>query len=437
LAIDAVPPTESHRTGGFVQRLAWRHWVATVALATLCVALTSGATPWIQALGGAFSPPDLAADVAAAQLLAGGSHPYTADFAARQAGILNIPAHEGYPYFPHPPFAVALMWPFAGLAFNVIAAAWFALSLGLLFVLGTVLAEIATTSDESGSSAGPRTAPAVLAFGLLLLWPPVLYNLEKGQFSILLAVLIALAWRALTRGRDSRAGIYLGAAAAIKTFPLVLGGYLLTRAPRALKWLIVVAGMTTFAMLVWMGPRALPAFVRHSAENITFWQTWPAVTYSVHGAAARVFIGGQWATPLMHSPALARTVELVAILVLIGCALRSSVRPHQDEGTRFAAWTTLLVVLNPVSMGHNGVLLALPAVLTARPSLRGCRTWPKLAWAIAIVLVSIPRQTLLWMAPAPLDPWQSVFITALPMWGALLLFAAAVARPSLAPHPLG
>ena len=87
----------------------------------------------------------------------------------------------------------------------------------------------------------------------------------------------------------------------------------------------------------------------------------------------------------------------------------------------------LLPILNPQSLGHNGTLLALPLVLTARALLRDRRAWLKVGWSVALALVSIPRQTLWRLAPLPIDPLEGIAIIALPMWGALLLFAVAVA----------
>jgi hypothetical protein len=197
-----------------------------------------------------------------------------------------------------------------------------------------------------------------------------------------------------------------------------------------LKWLIATGATATLAMVAYMGPAAVPAYIQQSSDNVTFWQTWPAVTYSIHGVIARLFIGGRWAEPLTQAPTLAHVVEALLMLVLVTCAARASARscPKDDEGDRgFAVWTILLVLLNPISMGHNGVLLALPIVLTARALGTDGRTWAKVAWVAGVVLASIPRQTLVSMTATPLDPLRSVFFTALPMWGALSLCAVALA----------
>jgi hypothetical protein len=405
-------------------------WILVTAFYTLAVLLSSGATPWLQALAGAFSPPDFAQDIAAARMVAAGAHPYTASFAAQHARVMGVSAQEGYPYFPHPPAAVVLFRPLADLPFGTAALMWFVMSLGLLFALAALLAETATRVSVDGRRTKLSGSAVMCSLGLLLVWPPVLYNLEKGQLSILLAVIVAAAWRALVVERFALAGAYIGVAAAVKVFPLVLGGYLVARAPRAIAYFAGIAGASTLLALAWLGLDALPAFLRHSAGNLSYWETWPAVTYSLHGAAARVFVGGQWAEPLLHAPALARSLVALASLFLVGCATLVSWRTSSHDGreeSRFAVWATLLILLNPLAMGHNGVLLALPIVLLGRALLRNRQTWPKIAWGAGVVLASIPRQTLLLLAPAPVDPWRSLSVTALPMWGTLLLFAVAIA----------
>ena len=119
------------------------------------------------------------------------------------------------------------------------------------------------------------------------------------------------------------------------------------------------------------------------------------------------------------------------MIILASITLRTTVKARPDasveqRGAVFAAWVGLLPILNPQSMGHNGLLLALPFVLTGRALARDSRTWPKVCWALALGLVSIPRQTLQRLAPAPSGPLDAVAVLSLPLWGGLLSFAAAV-----------
>jgi hypothetical protein len=403
-----------------------RRWIGATALLTCLVACSAGTAPWVAAVGGAFRPPDFAQDVAAAQVLASGSDPYVGDIARRHADVLGLRAADGYPYLPHPPFAILLTTPFAQLSFKGAARSWFAASLALCFVLAIVLAHLSRRGNDREL---PKLRHALIGFAALLMWPPVLYNLEKGQFTILLAALVAIAWALLARDDSSVGGLWLGLAAAVKLFPAVLAVYLLFRRPRAATWFAIVAVGATTAPCVWIGWHVLPEFLGQSAANLTYWQTWPAVTYSFHGLAARSFVPSEWSQPIMRAPSIANAFGALASVILVAIASRTTVRclPNDCDAVLFAIWSVLLIPLNPLAMGHNGVLLALPIVLIGNAIADESRLWPKLMWSAGCVLVSIPRQTIFDAAPLPVTPWRSFGVVALPLWGTLLLFSAGIA----------
>src|SRR5215468_8279447 len=122
-------------------------WFIATGLLTLCVACSSGWTPWADAVRGAFHPPDFAQDIAAGQVIATGLDPYEVNFAPWHARVMGVPAAQGYPYIPHPPFALLLTLPFAYQSFPAAASAWFAISVALLGILAVLLAETATSAS--------------------------------------------------------------------------------------------------------------------------------------------------------------------------------------------------------------------------------------------------------------------------------------------------
>ena len=404
-----------------------RTWVAGAAVLMLLVASSAGIVPWRDAIAGAFSPPDFAQDIAAGRILAANGDPYAANFAATHAQVLGIPSTDGYPYLPHPPLVIALSWPFAGMTFGAAALSWFAGSLACAFVLAIVLSGFARS--QTGFSL-PRLPEALLCFGGLLVWPPVLYNLEKGQFSILIAMLIALGWVSLTRRGCRAGGICIGLAAALKLFPALLGLYLMIRHRRAAIWFVITGVAATMLPLFWLGWRAVPEFIAQAAGNLSYWQTWPAVTYSLRGLAARVLIGSNWSLAVMHAPQAATAIVMVSSTVLIAIAVHATLRHASREDSDdllFAIWSILLLPLNPLAMGHNGVLLALPIVLIGRALATDPSASLKVLWVAGCVLVSIPRQSIFEAAPVPVTSFRSLAIVALPLWGTLLLFATGVA----------
>jgi hypothetical protein len=397
-------------------------------LLVLGVSLSAGVTPFGAALSGAYNPSDFASNIAAARELAAGRDPYQADFAPLHAAVLGIPVSGGRPYFPHPPLATVLIRPLAPLSFTAAACLWFGLSLGLLLVLAVLLAEVASGRNVQRNGGPPELWVGGI-FVSLLLWSPVLYNLEKGQWSIALAVLTALAWRSLSRRRDVRAGEIIGIATAMKVFPGLLASYLILRSARATAAFAVVLAMGLFLPLLWLGFPAFFGFIRHSQANLPYWETSIAVTYSLNGLFARLLIGGQWARPIAYVPVVSRM--LVAALGVCGVTLAMFAAGRQvadsyKEGARFAAFLILLVILNPLSMGHNGVLLALPVVLLGRVVVTDVRAWLKGFWSIGLALTSIPKETIFALCPLPVDPLRGVTIVALPFWGAVLLFTVAI-----------
>jgi glycosyl transferase family 87 len=365
-----------------------------------------------------------------------GVNPYGPAIRQMHAQLVGIPVDRTFPYFPHPPFSVFLTFFAAFMPFKDAVLTWFAISVALVFVLAAILAK--SLLPDAGER--DQNAFAFWLFAGLMMWPPVLYNLEKGQWSILLAVMIAAGWHALFRGRAAGTGAWIGVAASTKIFPVLLGGYLLLRARRSVVWFLAAGLLTTGIPLLVVGFDSVPALLRNSRLNMEYWQVFPSVMFSLRGLFARLFIGGEWARPLFHAPLLARVMEAIAVIILASITLRTTVKVRADasveqRGAVFAAWVALLPILNPQSMGHNGILLAVPFVLTGRALARDFRTWPKVSWALALALVSIPRQTLLHLVPAPSGPLDAVAVLSLPLWGGLLCFAAAVGAAD-SPEPV-
>ena len=104
--------------------------------------------------------------------------------------LTGLPLAATLPYFPTRRSHSIISLPLAFLSFHAGAALWFAVTMALVFTLAVLIHKAATMP---WLGAGPICL-------LLCAWPPVLYNLEKGQWSVLVAVLLALAWHAVRRG---------------------------------------------------------------------------------------------------------------------------------------------------------------------------------------------------------------------------------------------
>ncbi|HEY7371879.1 MAG TPA: glycosyltransferase 87 family protein [Polyangia bacterium] len=415
------------------------------AIAMYLAWISAGPLPLQQAKEGALAPTDFTRDFIAAKVLLRGEPISQLDGArgnaeAVAAGARPVHIIDGGPFHLHPPAAALPILPLVPLGYRGASAVWQALSLLLLARLAWLLARLR-----------PGRWPSPLLWLVLLLsWPPVLTNIELGQWSILLATMVAEAHRAHEEGRSGRAGAWLGAAAAMKLTPLVFLGFLLgfllgspvgSPAPRRRRAPLAFAGALLLACLIAFPFGRLDpwvAFFRDAGKNTAGWQTFWHNTLSLNGLFARALVGGPFATPFVAAPRLARALLLAASAGLIGAAFLLG-RPRRREpgpggpaveGCRFALWAVLAVVLNPLAWAHTAVILVLPAVLVLRAAdddalAPRARRRVRALVAAALVALTVPKETLyLLVEPLPSPPLRGLLLS-LHLGGALALLAAA------------
>jgi len=411
---------------------------------------SAGLAPLTDALAGARAPSDFPTDFVPAARRARGAPPgtdvVTGNAEARAAGApAFVPV--GAPYRAHPPPAVMLVRPLVALGFRDAALVWLALSLASLAVLAWIVTGVFIADPRR------RFVRVWPLFAALLLWPPVLHNLEKGQWSLPIAALLALAWSAVQRGRRGRAGALIAAAGCFKLTPALVLVALLGRAGR--RRALVGAAAVTAALaglsLAVMGPAYWGDFLRSSGANAAGWQTAPANTMSLWGVTSRLLIGGPFARPALLSPAAARAVWSFGALLLLGLAFALTWRdaraappgdvPSPGVPARvFAAWSALAVILGPLAWTHTAIWLVLPAALLLRDLAEApSRSVPReLTLLAALALLTIPRLTLFALAgPLPVEPARGL-VLAFHLLGALLIFAAAcLPGPATTPGPTG
>jgi hypothetical protein len=125
----------------------------------------------------------------------------------------------------NPPQFHLLVWPFARLALRPGLLLWQALSI----LAGLLSAAIVVRTLRPGWSA----MPAMLAAAVLLNSAALSSTLWFGQMSLFLAVPVTLAWRARGLGRWREVAGWIGIAASVKPFLLIVFPYLFTRTPVA------------------------------------------------------------------------------------------------------------------------------------------------------------------------------------------------------------
>jgi hypothetical protein len=376
--------------------------------------LAAGAEPLVDAARGARDPVDFARDyVAARARLEDGRGPAPdGDAANARAVRLGAPPAVllGAIYYIHPPPAVLPVLPLAALPWRGAALAWLAASLLALGWLAHSLLALAARGQP------PAPARVALATAALALWPPVLHGLEKGQWSILIAALLAAGLRALEGERPRRAGVLFGLAAALKVTPLVLAVVLVLRHRRAAAAMLATFAAAVAATVAVSGVGPWRAFLGGAARNAAVWAPWIANTASPAGVYARLFAGGPFARPLFEAPALANaafdlTAAALIVAALLGLRAVARARPSPagaagggeaaGETAILAAWLTFPVLLNPLGWTHVVVMLLAPLVIAVRDG--GPRT-RRVAFFVLAAL-TVPREALARFAgPIPVAP---------------------------------
>jgi len=387
--------------------------------------LSAGSAPFVDAVRGASDPADWARDyvTARARLEEGRGPPPAGEEGNERAVRYGAPRVTllGAPYFIHPPTATLAVLPFAGLPWRAAAVAWAAASLVALVWLAISLLGIWTPGVPPPAS---RVALLTLAVAL---WPPALYCLEKGQWSIWLAALLAAGFRSLGAKRTGRGGSLFGVAAALKLTPIVLLGYLLSRSRRAVIAMLATAGGAALLALGLIGPTAWSQFAAGASRNEVAWAPWIANSASLDGIFARLLTGNPFSRPIFVAPALARAAFTISALLLLVAAIVAAYRrrdePAGAQARVLAAWLTLPLLLNPLGWTHLLLLLLAPLAVLARQA--GPRE--RIAATLVLAAISVPQQRLVeWAGVVPVGPAGSVLL-GLHAFAALGLFAALLA----------
>lgn len=280
----------------------------------------------------------------------------------------------------HPPTSVLLALPLAGFDYPT------AHLLRTLASLGALAGAAWLLCRQLGSP-GWFWGPAVAA--VVFLSAPLRHEVQQGNWSAFLLLLLTAAWAAERTGRSRLAGGLLGLAAAIKLFPgLLFLPLLAMRRWATVAWgAAALAGLTAVTALV-LGPECYADYVTDVMPAIGEWRGARA-NYSVPGYWWKLFDPGRKNGPalLFPSPLLAQALSLASGLALAGVVVlvaRRARTPQQRDGA-FVLAVTAMTLASPTSWPYYSMLLFLPmAVLwTHLPK----RRWPLLAYLASGTIV--------------------------------------------------
>ena len=259
----------------------------------------------------------------------------------------------------NPPQFHLLVLPFASLDLWTGLLLWQAMTV----VAGVLCAAVVIRSLRPGWS--PMVA--ALTAAVILNSAAFSSTLWFGQMSVLLAVPVTLAWRAMREGRWTQVGAWMGLAASLKPFLLIVFPYLvLKRQWRAIAWGGVVWATSFVVGAVVFGPDAVLQWFEAAR-----WPTWLA---HFHNASFQAYVSRvMWDWP---GPIVASVGSGVGILATVWLAFKRDVD---------AAWAVLMagaILWAPLGWVYYEWCLIPPiAVLIAQHRI------PRGAWLLVIPFV--------------------------------------------------
>lgn len=321
----------------------------------------------------------------------------------------------------NPPVFMLLMQPLARLPYKQAWWLWAGLSIACL----------AWTAWSINSFTSPNSRIHVAPwFAAMLAFSPSMANFEMGQLGWLLTLMLTRSWIDLRRGNTSAAGLWLGAAIALKPFllPFVLGLWLI-KEHRALQTTLAATTALTALGVVAFGPQASLDYLA-VGKNVS----WTATNWngSWTGFFDRAFIS----LPQLNWPSsqhLAHSLAVAFSLISLGMTLWFIRRqqccasdPRDSADALFATMTPTVLLISPLGWLYYFPALILSLVISHKRTRRatGSVLWrllPALPAALAMIPVSLnPSAT-------PMRPANLFGLDSLAWLTLLATFATAMA----------
>jgi len=307
---------------------------------------------------------------------------------------------------PYPPSSYILFAPLGALPLGVVAVLWYAVNLACTLLIAL------TVRDLLGRTA--LTSPWGWAATLSVL-PAFIGTVLLGQNAPLLIVLVLLAYRLASRGRDLAAGALIAVAALIKVIPavcllpFVVRGRLRVAAGFAAAVLFVVLGLGSllfgpqktieFHARWWVasvrGPEAAP---RNPLDPATMRASTRLNNQSTEAVLARLTMdvpingkkNGQrinWLSLEPETWRMASAALSMLPLLLAAAALRRMPPPSTADPARvgddFSVVVPAMLLASPIIWSHYYVWMWIPLLVL------GCRRPPGAALASAVWLAAM------------------------------------------------
>jgi hypothetical protein len=309
----------------------------------------------------------------------------------------SIPRYLGLPSNPmpsieyniHPPTSVLLALPLGQLNYPDAVLVWNVISLVALWASLVLVVKV-------------LAIPRALSLPCLALLPfclPVLGNLQMGQITMILCLLVTAIWTLERSGRPGMAGLLLGAAAAIKLFPAYLVVFYAAqgRGRPLVTALVSFLGLTFITALV-LGPDTYYDYVGivlpWNADFRIF-----GYNFSIAGLWHKLFHPlnqGERIIPLWHSLAVARWGTLLSNLAItmIVVTFTHKARTRSQSDLAFATTMTAMLLVSPVTWDTSLLLLLVPITIIGCSTVNIQSGWMPMALVLIVLIVWLPQPLL-------------------------------------------
>jgi hypothetical protein len=233
-----------------------------------------------------------------------------------------------------------------------------------------------------------RIAIAVSLALALAIFQPSRASLTSAQVDSALLLLVALSLSAFVRGHDSRAGIWLALAAAVKPFLgfLVLV-FLWKRAYRATATVGALSAVLLLVPALLFGMSTLVDF----AVVASYWSS-PSFAVSpfnqsLYGLSLRLLTVNAFTVPIIDAPAMASAVRasatVVVMLVLAMSVSRTRTAPTDHLGLELGLAVVAMLLVAPLAQDIYYIHLAIPLVAIAAV-IKGSWSRRLCPWALGV-----------------------------------------------------
>ena len=230
------------------------------------------------------------------------------------------------------PHTMLLVWPLARLSDGAALAVWMA--------IGLALGAWASVASLRALGWRVRLLPALLLVLYLVAWAPSAAFTLTAQISFYIMAPVCAAWLAYRRGHSTRAGVWLGVAAAMKPFLLVFVPYFLVRRDR--RALAAMLGVMAACVAVGVAVFGLGAYREWLGQL-------PRITWSAHyfnasfmGVLQRL-IGRSSYGVITRAPALVLPLAACLALVIGAVTLTRVAHPRPEPERSDGDWAALLL----------------------------------------------------------------------------------------------